>query len=70
MTNGKNFLGISSPIQRQQTKWVLFGVLAAVALFIMLVLNVLPFPNTARGTVVQETMQPEHVSLWLRKPEK
>ena len=44
------YIHISNPIQRQQTKWVLFGVIAAVALFIVLVLP-LPIPKPGRGTV-------------------
>ena len=45
------YIRISSQIQRQQTKWVLFGVIAAVALFIVLVFPLLPIPRTVRGTV-------------------
>jgi hypothetical protein len=45
------YIRISSPIQRQQTKWVLFGVIAAVALFIVLAFPLLPIPQSVRGTV-------------------
>ncbi len=45
------YMRISSPIQRQQTKWVMFGVIAAVALFIVLVFPLLPIPKPVRGTV-------------------
>jgi hypothetical protein len=44
------YIRISDPVQRQQTKWVLFGVIAAVVLFIVLVLP-LPIPKPGRGTV-------------------
>ncbi len=46
------YIRISSPIQRQQTKWVLFGVIAAVVLFIVLAFPLLPIPKPARGTVL------------------
>jgi hypothetical protein len=45
------YIRISSPIQRQQTKWVLFGVIAAVALFIVLAFPLIPIPMLVRGTV-------------------
>ncbi len=45
------YIRISNPIQRQQTKWVLFGVIAAVALFVVLVFPLLPIPKSVRGTV-------------------
>ena len=45
------YIRISSSIQRQQTKWVLFGVIAAVALFIVLAFPLIPIPNSVRGTV-------------------
>ena len=45
------YIRISSPIQRQQTKWVLFGVIAAVALFIVLIFPFLLIPMPGRGTV-------------------
>ncbi len=45
------YIRISSPIQRQQTKWVLFGVIAAVALFIVLAFPLIPIPKEIRGTV-------------------
>jgi hypothetical protein len=45
------YIRVSSPIERQQTKWVLFGVLAAVALFIVLAFPLLPIPKEVRGTV-------------------
>jgi len=45
------YIRISSPIQRQQTKWVLFGVIAAVVLFIVLVSPLIPIPAAVRGTV-------------------
>ena len=45
------YIRISSPIQRQQTKWVLFGVIAAVALFIVLAFPLLPIPQSVRSTV-------------------
>ena len=45
------YIRISSPIQRQQTRWVLFGVIAAVALFIVLAFPLLPIPESVKGTV-------------------
>ena len=45
------YIRISNPIQRQQTKWVLFGVIAAVVLFIVLVSPLIPVPKAIRGTV-------------------
>ncbi len=45
------YIRISSSIQRQQTKWVLFGVIAAVALFIVLAFPLIPIPKEVRGTV-------------------
>jgi hypothetical protein len=45
------YIRISSPVQRQQTKWVLFGVIAAVMLFIVLAFPLIPIPNSVRGTV-------------------
>ena len=45
------YIRISSPVQRQQTKWVLFGVIAAVALFIVLAFPLIPIPKAVRGTV-------------------
>ena len=46
------YIRISSPIQRQQTKWVVFGVIAAVALFIVLAFPLLPIPQSVRRTVI------------------
>jgi hypothetical protein len=46
------YIRISSPIQRQQTKWVLFGVIAAVILFIVLAFPLIPIPKAVRGTVL------------------
>jgi len=45
------YIRISNPVQRQQTKWVLFGVIAAVALFIVLAFPLIPIPKEVRGTM-------------------
>ncbi len=45
------YIRISSPVQRQQTRWVLFGVIAAVALFTVLAFPLIPIPKEVRGTV-------------------
>jgi hypothetical protein len=46
------YIRISNPIQRQQTRWVLFGVVVAVVLFIVLVfLPLTPILKPVKGTV-------------------